>query len=81
MLSALSDLIDTAKPNDLGCSNGTAVCAKRRTDPAGLTGGVNVMAVAVATRAHAHAAKPWYKVLYLQVLIAILLGVVVVKML
>jgi aerobic C4-dicarboxylate transport protein len=35
------------------------------------------MAVAVATKAHAHAAKPWYKILYLQVLIAILLGVVI----
>ena len=35
------------------------------------------MAVAVATGARAGAAKPWYKVLYLQVLIAILLGVLV----
>jgi aerobic C4-dicarboxylate transport protein len=32
------------------------------------------MAVAVATRAHAHAAKPWYKILYIQVLIAIIIG-------
>jgi aerobic C4-dicarboxylate transport protein len=32
------------------------------------------MAVAVATTAHAHAAKPWYKILYIQVLIAIIIG-------
>jgi aerobic C4-dicarboxylate transport protein len=32
------------------------------------------MAVAVATQAHAHAAKPWYKILYIQVLIAIIIG-------
>jgi aerobic C4-dicarboxylate transport protein len=38
-----------------------------------VTGGVKVMAAAVATRV----AKPWYKILYVQVLIAILLGVVV----
>jgi aerobic C4-dicarboxylate transport protein len=35
------------------------------------------MAVTIATDARAGAAKPWYKVLYLQVLIAILIGVVV----
>ena len=35
------------------------------------------MAATIATEAPARAAKPWYKVLYLQVLIAILLGVVV----
>jgi aerobic C4-dicarboxylate transport protein len=35
------------------------------------------MAATIATRTPAHAAKPWYKVLYVQVLIAILLGVVV----
>ena len=35
------------------------------------------MAVTIATDARAGAARPWYKVLYLQVLIAILLGVVV----
>jgi aerobic C4-dicarboxylate transport protein len=35
------------------------------------------MAVAITTHARAGAAKPWYKVLYLQVLIAILLGVVI----
>jgi aerobic C4-dicarboxylate transport protein len=34
------------------------------------------MAAAIATDARAGAARPWYKVLYLQVLIAILLGVV-----
>jgi aerobic C4-dicarboxylate transport protein len=33
--------------------------------------------MATATAAQARAAKPWYKILYLQVLIAILLGVVV----
>jgi len=41
--------------------------------PAEVVTGVNVMAAAVATRV----AKPWYKILYLQVLIAILLGVLV----
>jgi aerobic C4-dicarboxylate transport protein len=35
------------------------------------------MAATIATGAPARAAKPWYKILYLQVLIAILLGVVV----
>src|SRR5437899_2387767 len=38
---------------------------------------VNVMAATMVTQAPAGAAKPWYKILYLQVLIAILLGVVV----
>jgi aerobic C4-dicarboxylate transport protein len=40
-------------------------------------GGVNVMAPTTVTKAPPRAAKPWYKILYLQVLIAILLGVVV----
>jgi aerobic C4-dicarboxylate transport protein len=35
------------------------------------------MAATIATEAPARAAKPWYKILYLQVLIAILLGIVV----
>jgi aerobic C4-dicarboxylate transport protein len=35
------------------------------------------MATAITTHARAGAARPWYKVLYLQVLIAILLGVLV----
>src|ERR1700716_2247915 len=35
------------------------------------------MAATIATDARAGAARPWYKVLYLQVLIAILLGVLV----
>jgi aerobic C4-dicarboxylate transport protein len=39
--------------------------------------GVNVMSAVIATGAPASATKPWYKILYLQVLIAILLGVVV----
>src|SRR3979411_1975734 len=39
--------------------------------------GSDVMSAAVATSAPVPAAKPWYKILYLQVLIAILLGVVV----
>jgi aerobic C4-dicarboxylate transport protein len=39
--------------------------------------GVNVMSAVIATGAPAHAARPWYKILYVQVLIAILLGVVV----
>src|ERR1700676_1983325 len=37
----------------------------------------NVMAVTTATRVPRRAAKPWYKILYVQGLIAILLGVVV----
>jgi aerobic C4-dicarboxylate transport protein len=39
--------------------------------------GVNVMSAVIATGAPASAAKPWYRILYLQVLVAILLGVVV----
>jgi aerobic C4-dicarboxylate transport protein len=39
--------------------------------------GVNVMSAVIATGAPASAARPWYKILYLQVLIAILLGVMV----
>src|SRR3982075_4623908 len=35
------------------------------------------MAATIATEAPARAAKPWYKILYLQVLIAILLGIFV----
>jgi len=35
------------------------------------------MAAAVETRVQARAAKPWYKILYLQVLIAILIGIVI----
>jgi aerobic C4-dicarboxylate transport protein len=41
------------------------------------TGRVNVMAATIATGAPVRAAKPWYKILYVQVLIAILLGIVV----
>src|ERR1700720_4833678 len=40
-------------------------------------GGGSVMAVTTATREPRRAAKPWYKILYVQVLIAILLGIVV----
>src|SRR4051812_32625960 len=36
--------------------------------------GVSVMAATIATAAPASAAKPWYRVLYVQVLIAIVLG-------
>jgi aerobic C4-dicarboxylate transport protein len=39
--------------------------------------GVNVMSAVIATGAPARAARPWYRILYVQVLIAILLGVVV----
>src|SRR5580698_3091318 len=35
------------------------------------------MAATIATAAPVSAAKPWYKILYVQVLIAILLGVIV----
>src|SRR5271154_2585123 len=35
------------------------------------------MSATIATKAPASAAKPWYKILYVQVLIAILLGVIV----
>src|SRR6195256_4717891 len=35
------------------------------------------MATTIATTAPARAAKPWYKILYVQVLIAIVLGIVV----
>jgi aerobic C4-dicarboxylate transport protein len=37
----------------------------------------NVMAVTTAAQAPRRAARPWYKILYVQVLIAILLGIVV----
>src|ERR1700722_16762666 len=40
-------------------------------------GRVRLMAPPMVTEAPARTAKPWYKVLYVQVLIAILLGVVV----
>src|SRR6266852_2263953 len=40
-------------------------------------GGVNVMAPTTVTKVQPRAAKPWYKILYLQVLMAILLGIVV----
>src|SRR3982750_1707552 len=36
--------------------------------------GVSVMAATIAAEAPARAAKPWYRVLYIQVLIAIVLG-------
>src|ERR1700731_4698824 len=39
--------------------------------------GGNEMAATIATEAPVRAAKPWYKILYLQVLIAILLGVLI----
>src|SRR3954454_2830907 len=39
--------------------------------------GVNVMAATIVADAPARAAKPWYKVLYVQVLIAIVLGALV----
>src|SRR5580658_8029531 len=39
--------------------------------------GENVMAAAITTGAAPSAAKPWYKILYVQVLIAILLGAVI----
>src|SRR6202166_4843492 len=35
------------------------------------------MAATIATAAPARAAKPWYRILYVQVLIAILLGVII----
>src|SRR5206468_6753394 len=38
---------------------------------------VNVMAATVAAAAPARPAKPWYKILYVQVLIAIVLGAIV----
>jgi aerobic C4-dicarboxylate transport protein len=38
---------------------------------------MNVMAATIATESPVGAAKPWYKILYVQVLVAILLGVVV----
>jgi aerobic C4-dicarboxylate transport protein len=40
-------------------------------------GGMKFMSATIATAAQKSAAKPWYKILYVQVLIAILLGVVV----
>src|SRR6059058_990600 len=49
------------------------VRAKRRTYPRTPIGGIT-MSATIATAAPAPAAKPWYRILYIQVLIAILLG-------
>jgi aerobic C4-dicarboxylate transport protein len=61
----------------LAVSNGAAI----RSNEAGIREfrwGVNVMSATIATAAPEGAAKkPWYKILYVQVLFAILLGVVV----
>src|SRR5437868_8120695 len=43
-------------------------------DQSATSEGVSVMAATIATAAPASAAKPWYRVLYVQVLIAIVLG-------
>ena len=42
-----------------------------------IDGGLKLMAPTMVPAAPARAAKPWYKVLYVQVLIAIVLGIVV----
>jgi len=69
--------IDSAGPNDLAVSGRRPYAQQRRTDPRIPMGGVNIMAPTTVTKAPPRAAKPWYKILYLQVLIAILLGIVV----
>src|SRR5436189_3250776 len=46
-------------------------------DQSATSEGVSVMAATIAAEAPVSAAKPWYKVLYIQVLIAIVLGAIV----
>src|SRR6202011_1700715 len=64
-------------PIDFGCIRLRRPPAQKRRTDSRIHRGVNVMAATIATPAPARAAKPWYKILYLQVLIAILLGIVV----
>jgi aerobic C4-dicarboxylate transport protein len=69
--------IDSAAPIEFGCIPQDGASARRATDLSANSRGVNVMAPTTVPAVPARAAKPWYKILYLQVLIAILLGVVV----
>src|SRR6185295_18593052 len=66
--------IDSARSKYFGCVRRIGTCA---TSPRPLRG-VSVMAATIATEVPASpaasAAKPWYRVLYVQVLIAIVLG-------
>ncbi len=71
---ALSDVIDTAEPNDFGCGRWTAVRRERRADPRSLIGGENRYGGNECWLTRRNAAKPWYRILYVQVLIAIVLG-------
>src|SRR6195952_1183955 len=65
--------IDSAVAIDFGCGTETVVRQSRRTHrTSGM--GENVMSTAVITKARPAAAKPWYRILYVQVLIAIVLG-------
>src|SRR5712691_692867 len=58
---------------DFGCIRWDG--RRRKNDGQISHGGVDVMtATTIATAAPARAAKPWYKILYIQVLIAIVLG-------
>src|SRR3569832_677170 len=50
------------------------VCARSRSIFKTLFGGNDAMSATIATAAPAPAAKPWYRILYVQVLIAIVLG-------
>src|SRR4029434_10440308 len=62
--------IDFARSKYFGCVRRIGTCA---TSPRPLRG-VSVMAATIAAEAPVSAAKPWYRVLYVQVLIAIVLG-------
>jgi aerobic C4-dicarboxylate transport protein len=74
--AAGTNAIDLAKPIDFGCIR-QGDRSRQSDRQIAYFKGVNVMAATIATGAPVGTAKPWYKILYLQVLIAILLGVVV----
>src|SRR5215203_5068929 len=59
----------------LGCLRRTATRPKSKGRSA--KEGRSIMAAAIAEAAPAVPAKPWYKILYVQVLIAIVLGAIV----
>src|SRR3954463_11248895 len=70
--------IDSVGPCDLAVIRNNTRGASAVDQSIGIRGGVNVMtATTIAAGAPVSAAKPWYKVLYVQVLIAIVLGALV----
>jgi aerobic C4-dicarboxylate transport protein len=75
-VEGLTNIIDSAAPIDLVCVVGTVVGAAAQDGSANCQGR-KVMAPTTVSKAPPSAPKPWYKILYLQVLIAIVLGVVI----